>query len=261
MSSENHVLDRLRRLQVSDDSGARERTIAMAKAELQERGPRPALVRRRLAVALAIGLALVALEFTEPGRTVAREIGELIGIGDEPSAPELFDEGDVDSKRVVIGGGIEPGLGRYEVIASRIGVADEAAICLRVAFPDASVRHGSVQCLTQAAAERFDHDDLRSTADRIDASTVAVTGLTGSNVVSVEVRAGEDFSLDADQFELTAQLAAAIGSESSLSYFVALVPAAVASNHVHVAAYDGTGEAIDIQTPSVEKSPETVPRR
>jgi len=71
--------------------------------------------RRGLIVPTLAGVALlVGLSFTPPGRVFAGEIGDLVGIGDEPSVEQRFEN---EADAVVVDAGKAPGGSDYEIVA------------------------------------------------------------------------------------------------------------------------------------------------
>lgn len=121
MSDEREIA-RLLRAEVPPGAGeARERTVAAARAAaaLAEAAPprRPGF-RLVLASACAAG-AFVAFSFTPPGRAVAGDVAELIGIGGPPTIDHDEQGGPFQptSEEIVIAKGATEDATRFEIVA------------------------------------------------------------------------------------------------------------------------------------------------
>src|SRR4051812_24874229 len=109
-------------------------------AEVTEPGQARGMRRRRRtwAVALTAGL-LIALAFTPPGRAVTAQLGELVGIGEEPTVDRDNPEASVvaTGRQVVIATGTTPSGERYEMSAFAGGRSAAEQQKLKERFPDA----------------------------------------------------------------------------------------------------------------------------
>ena len=163
----------LLRCEIGERTGAR----AAARAEAIRRfaGPtrptqaRARWLRRPLALAAGALVLLVGFCFTPPGAAIAEQVGDWVGIGDEPSDPYGFSDRPgwtgygprVDSSDAVIGTGTTPSGIRFELAENTSRVQDPAqsdpgSSCVYLSFPDADLRSGVASCLTDAALRGFE---------------------------------------------------------------------------------------------------------
>lgn len=233
---ERDVKRRLRGLTAPGGQHAPEESILRARAELRraravEEG-KPALARdRRWWAPATLATVLLVLGLSSPARGVAEQIGELVGIGDEPTEAPIFDPPETRTDQIVIGVGSSPTGVAYEVIASRFrerGADGRESICFRVSFPGHD-RRGVIQCLTRAAREAFGPATVTPVAStgprRLPRSErVVVVGIVGPGVESVEVRLGE-LAVSPAIHRLTPDLGDTLGTDVEAGYFIALLPA------------------------------------
>ena len=85
------ISDRLRRVAAPDEAGAQDRAWELIRAAYAERASVPRRRSRtgRLVLALAGGLAVLAIGFSPAGAKVADLVSETIGIGEEDAKPAL----------------------------------------------------------------------------------------------------------------------------------------------------------------------------
>jgi hypothetical protein len=188
---------------------------------------------RTLAIAAAIVLALAAASLTPPGRAVAERIGEIVGIGDEPTGLPEVTHGHREA--VVIGVGETPSGTGYEVFA-HTGLAmrgDENPItCIGLNAPEEDVPGGG-SCFTddnERALERRPILPLAWYADLelgIDGA-ITVKGLARDDVAAVELEyEGGDglvHAVPVEVFELNTALSKSIGSRKEGKFFIGILP-------------------------------------
>ncbi len=149
---------------IPDASEARERTKTIATAGAETPIGRR-WVRRTPVLVAAILALLVASSFTPPGRAVADDLGQLVGIGEEPSDPG-FAEGNGPSESEVIGLGTSPNGTDFELAATTNKPADHpsnATTCLYVSFPNPGVRTNGEECMThEALGDIQGHNAIRA---------------------------------------------------------------------------------------------------
>ena len=267
MISEREIASRLRGgfLAPEVDAAPREAAIASACARLRTSvAPEPAVPaeeRRpthgagtwraglRPALLTLLLLVVVLMAATPAGRSIAQEIGELIGIGDDPTEEPIFDEPGTSRREIVVGVGEAPGGARYEVVGESVAESGRESVCFRVSFPDYEPR-GVQQCVTPAAASHFTDASLIPAAYAGADGSPVVAGLTGSDIASVEVSGrGGDGPTEAILFPLDPELAVAIGTDLEAGYFVAFP--AESQNAAEVAAYDAAGAELAREPVSV----------
>lgn len=126
---------------------ARNRTIAAARERALGPGRKPTRAKYA-AIAVALGL----LVLTPPGLSLATSVGNLVGIGDEPSEPFDFGESGGETDQAVVGLGETPSGIPYELATSTGPVGTEGEFtCFYVSLPTIDQRTRSASCLTAAA--------------------------------------------------------------------------------------------------------------
>jgi hypothetical protein len=189
----------------------------------------PRLRTAALAGCVAIALGLASL--TPPGRAVATDLGQLVGIGDEPT--QGVPEGE---HAVVIGTGDTAKSYRYEVVAeTNNGGTDRSETCVFLEFPDLQ-GHEAGNCLTDASRrslpeEKIDplvyaaEDEFRPDAELI------VQGLATPDVARVLVSYpssdGVRTEAPVEMSTLDDQLSRQIGVEDQAGFFFAFLPEGV----------------------------------
>lgn len=205
-------------------------------------GLRPALLTMLL-------LLVLLMAATPTGRSIAQEIGELVGIGDDPTEDPVFDAPGTSRRDIVVGVGEAPSGARYEVVGETVAGSGRESICFRVSFPDFEPR-GVQQCMTPAASRNFTDASLVPTAYAGADGSPVVAGVAGSDIASVEVSGpGGDVATEAGLFPLDPELAAAIGTDLEAGYFVAFP--AESQDAAEVAAYDAEGAELAREPVSV----------
>ena len=230
------------------------RTVAAARAGA--RAGRATRLRSWLAAGL-VAVALVGL--TPPGQSLAEAIGELAGVGDEPTEPEL--RGGFGSNRaVVIGTGTSPNGTPYEVVAAHAsdpefgmeGITQDGPISVnggrdRASYEDdcagLSVPGGDERtpletvtqrlCLTPELYSALEDNPITlsvtSETDLTDGPALRMSGfaLGPAQDVRLELRteAGTQ-TIEPEVYELDDELAAQIGAASPFRFYVAFVPVA-----------------------------------
>ena len=259
------VRRRLRRLASPGGDDARREAIDRAKVELRERRPdattKPDTRRFRAgAIPALLVAAIVAFGLSAPGRGLAEELAELVGIGDEPTEEPVFAPPDSSVNDIVIGVGRSASGFAYEVVGAQYqSGGEEPSLCFRASFPGRDYR-GTLQCLTPAFLADFASDKTIATAfsgpgELGRSERTVVAGVVGWQVARVQV-AGMDEREGAEIFRLTPELRAELGTEIEAGYFVALVPGSEApARDVVVAAFDGEGELLSRETVKVSDVP------
>jgi hypothetical protein len=204
-----------------------EQFAALERAE-RGRGYRPwPAVARPLAIAVLIALALVLASLTPPGRAVASRIGELIGVGDEPS----------EGPGIVIGAGSSPDGFPFEVVASDGGGPgiSEGQTCVFLAIPGTTGRTGS--CLTDDGARSLRRHEIKplvygAPPELGPEAELIVQGLTTREIDAVEVtypdpEDGQLTSAPVQFSRLDARLGERIGSGERVGHFAAFLPQGV----------------------------------
>ncbi len=207
------------------DSG-RLPTLEALERELLARADERVTVRwpRTLAAVAVAALVVAVMSLTPFGRAVAERLGELIGIGDEPTRESITPVGE---PAVVIGIGEVSGQ-RYEIVASTdpaFGRNSRRAECFSLDFPVA--RTVAAGCLTadllQDVARRGVFAGAAVAGTGLPKNTILITGVTQLGAGSVVVESGSQ-TVTAAIGRLTPALAEQINSTARLSFFAAFVP-------------------------------------
>lgn len=129
------------------------------EAARRKASSRKAPSRLRMAAAAVVFLGLLAI--TPPGISLAKSVGDLVGIGDEPSSP--LDFGDGKSDQSVIGLSQTPNGTPYELARSDsdVGTKDEFT-CFYISYPTVELRPRSASCLTAAALRALRRNPIGS---------------------------------------------------------------------------------------------------
>lgn len=184
--------------------------------------------RTAVLVAVAIVAILVAASLTPPGRAVAGKLGELVGIGDEPTG--------VGGTSVVIGVGEGPSGERYEIFASTElspGIPADGATCIGLSIPASKQTIQGASCLTEDQKHALERDIVSPIAAPAPkelglAGQTVVQGLARGDVASVGLEhSGADGTvtlIPVQFFPLTEELGTEIESEEAVGFFFALVP-------------------------------------
>lgn len=218
--------------------------------ELQHAADQSAGVRRRWAApavgaAVAASLIVAASVFTAPGRALAEQLGELVGIGDEPTQPRQPATTGSDYPAVVIGVGQAPGGERFEIVASGPRAVDaEAAVdrgaiavdrgaiaCIFVELPTVDTTEAG-SCMTEESQAGLAETGIAPISllgnPTLSPTRLIVQGLVLPEVARVEVRyespAGTPQTSDVTLASLDAELGARIGVDEQAGYFVAFLP-------------------------------------
>lgn len=229
---------RLKAIELTEPSTiARSRAIAAARdssAPARVKGTR----KSRYVVAALVAVGLFAL--TPPGASVANSVGDLVGIGDEPSNP--LDLGPGPSEQAVVGlGDAAPGV-PYEIAttdgALGNGGANAQETCFYVSLPTLEERTRSASCLTAAALRGLERDAVgslfaqRAPAGLGSSADIVLTGATTDRVARLEVEYPSEDGMTSRELELApfkATSQSADGAEMeqdrrSLSAFAAFLP-------------------------------------
>ena len=268
---ERELRRRLRQMPAPESEPARLQTIAKAKAELRRREPAPVIRGgswrlRRWLVPLGLILALAGFGLTAPGRGLAEDLAELVGIGDEPTEQPIFNP-EPSAEAVVIGvGESETGIG-WEAVAARYGesaggedvASSPAPLCFRVSFPGHD-QAGTLQCLTQASSAAFAVDTVNATAftgpsELAVSEQTVVVGVIGSAVTEVEVEM-EGRQTQAQVFALSPELQERLNVEIDASFFIAFVaePEAAGAGP-RVAAFSSEGQQLSSRVVEIVDAP------
>ncbi len=193
--------------------------------------PRPRFARPRIAVIVAVALALiVAFSFTPPGRAVAERIGELIGIGDEPAGPTGFGK-----PAVVIGAGESPDGFPYQVVAakSQKNGAGAGETCVGLDLPELS-GVAVAECMTATQVETLQTQIVSpvlyaAPTELGPEGRFVIQGLVRADAGEVEVRYrtkdGEEPAAT-ELVSLDQALGERIGSSEMADFFAAFLPKA-----------------------------------
>jgi hypothetical protein len=157
-------------IEAAQEAQARTKEEALRRFGGAEPGPahRP---RRSRALGIAGGvlLLLVGFSFTPPGGAIAEEVGEWIGIGDEPTDSFGTPFGmDAESEDQVIGTGTTPTGVRFELAMNTTEVTEPGRrtppfTCVYLSFPDRGVASRAASCLTDAALRGFERGKVIET--------------------------------------------------------------------------------------------------
>lgn len=213
-------------------------------------GPRRPAIRWAIAAALVAAVLLIA---TPPGRSLAGALGELAGIGDAPTKPEI--RKGLNSKAVVIGSGEGPNGVPFEVVASHSeetparqpsadpGVAGEPTYsddCAGLSVPSDPVPEGNPDavgtrlCLTPALYRDIEDNPLTVNVleadDALsDSRSLLLAGFALDPVDRVELSyRGPDGKREVtgpSSYALSSELAAALGAPTGFRFYVAFVDA------------------------------------
>ncbi len=201
------LLARLGAVRLSEPSMiARNRAVAAARASTPSARAQKPRRWRYLAALAAVGL--VAL--SPVGASVASSLGDLVGIGEEPSNP--IDLGDAHSEQAVVGvGEAAPGV-PYELAMTDGPVGDDGAAdqvtCFFVSLPTLEDRTRSASCLTAAALRALEREPVGSLfAQRAPAglgpgAEIVVTGAVADRVARLEVEYPDEEGMTSRDLDL-----------------------------------------------------------
>jgi hypothetical protein len=197
-----------------------------------------ALPRRRWAAGpgmRASGLALLAVaalalaSLTPPGRAIATDLGQLVGIGDEPTRDPAPGE-----RAVVIGTGDAAKSYRYEVVAeTNHGGSPDSETCIYLEFPELGGPTGG-NCITSYTRRTLPQDHITppfphgAPAEFGPDARLIVQGLVTPDVAQVTVTRSEtdgsrtEFPVEFSS--LNEDLSRKIGVEDRAGFFFALLP-------------------------------------
>jgi hypothetical protein len=209
---------------------ARERVLQLAATEPTATDASSAR-RPRRGIWLGAATVLVAASFAPPVQALAERLGELVGIGDEPT--RSIDSG-IAEPAVVIGDGQSPNGTAYEVVASadmNIYRDEHPATCISLDMPNTDGPTNAA-CLNGEVANSLDRLVARPAAylgsTELGSDRLVVDGLASNDVASAEVeRTLEDGSTErypAEVSHLDGELAAQIGTTSSAAFVLAFLP-------------------------------------
>jgi hypothetical protein len=222
-----------------DDRGRRIRALEELGRQFEELearrppGRRSHNRARALVAAAAAAVVLAVLSLTPPGQAVADRLGELIGIGDEPSGSSGF-----GTPAVVIGVGESPGGVAYEVVAYRSDhpPPDQRETCLGFDLPRlGGARVG--QCIVEETARRLRRWIVTplvyaAPAELGEGSGLVVQGLARSDVADVEItypsERGEDVA-PTQLAPLDQGVADLIDASERAGFFIGFIPTDVLS--------------------------------
>ena len=222
--------ERIARLRAPQSAEAEVR----ARAILTEKATSGGL-RRRLPRAAKLGLGTivaVGLAVSPPGQALAERLGELVGIGDEPTVPtRIAHRPGTETGAVVIGSGTSPSGAPMELVAFRVraktGQAETAVrTCYALDLPPEARSSGD--CITKTPADFASVRLIAASSPLRPESQLVVQGLTSTETASVEMTYtdadGEEVEADVIFGSLTETLGAEIEAETRAGMFVALLP-------------------------------------
>jgi hypothetical protein len=198
---------------------------------------RPGPRRGRLAAVVLAGAVVAAgLTATPPGRAIAERLGELAGIGDEPTSSL---DSPVDVPDAVFGVGQAPNGTGYEVVANTDHnlVRDRVhETCVSVEFPSTGSGAAWANCLTRSLAASIADDPLHLAARfgpaELGAERLIISGIVSTEIAHAEIRYeapdGDTSVYDAEVFPLSGEVGQAIGADEELHYALAFLPTDVA---------------------------------
>jgi hypothetical protein len=213
---------------------ARSRAIEAVRAQAKSGVSAKRSTPRFGAIALAVG-CLLAL--TPPGISVARSVGGLVGIGDEPSDP--IDLGGGPSDQAVIGVGETPGGVPYELATSDGRGSDARQTCFYLSLPTLDERSRSASCLTAEALRGLRETSIgslypeRAPAGLGPDADIVLTGAATENVTRVLIEYPTADGLSSRELDLApfqAESQSATGAEGGepaadhLKAFAAFLP-------------------------------------
>jgi hypothetical protein len=176
-----------------------------------------------------IAVALASL--TPTGRAIATDVGQLVGIGDQPS--QGVPEGE---SAVVIGTGDTARSYRYEVVAeTNRGGTDRSETCVVLEFPELPGQEAG-DCLTDASRRSLPEDEIApfiygaQSQFGPDAALI-VQGLATLDVASVTVTYqsadGSRGEASVEMSSLDGDLSRQIGVDDETGFFFAFLPQAI----------------------------------
>jgi hypothetical protein len=203
---------------------------------------------------LLLGIAAIAgLAFTPPGRAVAEDIGQLVGIG-EPATlppqqhPNLTDRG----QPIVIASGRAPDDSPYEVVATRTivqsddppGVGDPGGLetCLTADLPQTPATNSVEFCVGPSDKSFIDQGNVIDGVNFVDrmgehvgdtgsvgpAARYELTGELSPNITRVDVfydnGSGQKVKAYSDVGRVDQAIGDQIGTEDRLGYLIAFLP-------------------------------------
>jgi hypothetical protein len=247
MSDDPVIAELLRDAEAPDADSALERTVAQAR----RRSERPSRRRRWALGGLAV---LCVAAISPPGQSLAEAIGELAGIGEEPTEPENR-VGFGNNQAVVIGIGTSPDGTPYEVIAAHAsdpeyaleGVTTEGAVtvngglkqfsytddCAGISVPENAQRSSGERvaqrlCLTPELYRSLEDDPITlSVTPETDLTEEPALRLSGFALgeahdvrLELSTEAGTQ-TIEPEIYELDEELAAQIGASNPFRFYVA----------------------------------------
>jgi hypothetical protein len=193
---------------------------------------------RASGVALVAVAALVLASLTPPGRAIATDLGQLVGIGDEPTRGPAPGE-----RAVVIGAGDAAKSYRYEVVAeTNHGGSPESETCIYLEFPDLGGPTGG-NCITRYTRRTLPQEHMTPLFPHeappefgSDARWI-VQGLVTPDVAQVTVTRSEtdgtrtEFPIELSS--LNEDLSRQIGVDDKAGFFFALLPEGILPGESH----------------------------
>jgi len=187
-----------------------------------------------------IGLVILGAALSPPGQALAERVGELIGIGNDPSIPERVAQ---EGESVVVGSGTAPGGQPVELVGftveSKTGQSEIVeSTCFTYDLPQAARVSGTcIEASTPAATARV----LAAPSALYPESQFVVAGVTRADVDRVEVTfAGNPAPIIFGRLDEV--LAAQVGSKTDAGTFVAFLPPQV--DEVFLMSRDDAAEVI-----------------
>jgi hypothetical protein len=223
--------ERISELRAPSEEASQERASAFMREAAEHRRARPALSRVQKA-SLGGGLA-VLLALTPPVQALAERLGELVGIGDDPTVEKRVSHVGTaeETGAVVIGSGTSPSGAPVELVAFKV-VAETGQVervqrtCYAFDLPPEKRSNGSCPVGTP---ERFADVRMIAAAQPLTPeSQLVIQGVTSADTAQVEVSYQDsDGTISAAPTlfsKLTAPLARRIGSDERGGFFIAFLP-------------------------------------
>jgi hypothetical protein len=262
--------EQLRELPTPPSSEARERTVALARAEAEriDREQHSPGFDRRWLLGFAAALLLVGvLLLTPPGKAASAWVGELVGIGDVGGSPTLKERlGGERGSAVVIDNGSAPDGSRYEWVAygCMIDLRKEGlpgrfrGIGLSLEWPGIERQEGGGVCEEATPEPKRDivlssHgvQIVPSQFKGVDEPDLVISGSVGPTVHRMRVvytdANGQRHDLPVDFARVGARLQQLAGRRQAIGTFTAFVPGARAArdeieSRLDLRALAGTGK-------------------
>ncbi|MDQ3758714.1 MAG: hypothetical protein M3331_02040, partial [Actinomycetota bacterium] len=223
----------LRNEPVSPPEAAQERAIAAVSAAFARN--ESAATPHRFWVPTALVLIALAVGLTPQGRALAEDVGQLVGIGDEPTADRPDDGPAATDGAVVIGAGSTPAGDPFEIVAfqgrypAKIESSEGQGTCIGLDFPELDDPSLGTRCIEGPQGEPLPSPAITDSAPTLgEEAGLTISGLIGPGIDRVEVTYdgddGERVAAPTTVGLLTAELAASVQAAEEVGFFVSFLP-------------------------------------